>query len=250
MHFTGAHVRPKAAAVSNSLHDASSLSQPSPSKASFSADVLRDDDDPVELTPPIVHWLTHYFEHNADLHDDDLILFTDAWDVVIQRDLREFTAVFLAQTNHQRGVIFIGEPGCADSFTLPGDLVGSFVGIHGDQLRHGAFTVQLDSTYPERTIQGDNMCNMIAAKTSMNSTILRSTPGATRRISKRTRRPNLRGTAEFRLFCTFQEGYKYLYATCAPKMELAVRADAPGKYMFDVHRQINVLVSSVCPTYS
>ncbi|RQM23132.1 hypothetical protein B5M09_004682, partial [Aphanomyces astaci] len=66
-----------------------------------------------------VHWLTHYFEHNADLHDDDLILFTDAWDVVIQRDLRELTAVFLAQTNHQRGVIFIGEPGCADSFTLP-----------------------------------------------------------------------------------------------------------------------------------
>ncbi|RHY38468.1 hypothetical protein DYB30_008077 [Aphanomyces astaci] len=247
MHSTGAHVRPKAAAVSNSLRDESSLSQPSPTNASFSADVLRDDDDdPVELTPPIVveppfsapesptgfiprplrvltladnpraveicltassvyqsgmvlqvlawdhsteffdhsscggpcskantdgdfrvgqqkkvHWLTHYFEHNADLHDDDLILFTDAWDVVIQRDLRELTAVFLAQTNHQRGVIFNGEPGCGDSFTLPG--------MYGDQLRHGAFTVQLDSSYPERTIQGDNMCNMIAAKTSMNS---------------------------------------------------------------------------------
>ncbi|ETV92774.1 hypothetical protein H310_13001 [Aphanomyces invadans] len=277
-----------------------------------------------------VHWLSHFFEHNTDLHDDDLILFTDAWDVVIQRDLREITNVFLAQTNHDRGVVFNGEPGCGDSFTLPG--------MYGDQLRHGSFAVQLESTYPARMIQGDNMCNMIAAKTSMNSLSkgpnwslgsggmlgdVRSVRAFLRRVNQvhaeqldkysRHESPfffygdqiafqlayvrfpeinvkvdtsgdiffvtsffvtpgdldhfSLHGGCDDAYFAHntpsklawhggtpfflhFPGGYKHLYATCAPQVEHAVRDQAPGKYMFDVDRQKNVLVSSVCPNYS
>ncbi|RHY28176.1 hypothetical protein DYB32_006171 [Aphanomyces invadans] len=222
--------------------------------------------------------------------------------------------------------------------------------MYGDQLRHGSFAVQLESTYPARMIQGDNMCNMIAAKTSMNSGPnwslgsggmlgdVRSVRAFLRRVNQvhaeqldkysrhespfffygdqiafqlaYVRFPEINvkvdtsgdiffvtsffvtpgdldhfslhggcddayfshntpsklawhgGTPFFLHFpgvvCLGRHafgkmgvgGYKHLYATCAPQVEHAIRDQAPGKYMFDVDRQKNVLVSSVCPNYS
>ncbi|KDO18339.1 hypothetical protein SPRG_15286 [Saprolegnia parasitica CBS 223.65] len=77
------------------------------------------------------HWLHHYLASHPDLHDDDLLLYTDAYDVVVQMPLDVLTQRFLRQTRGQRGILFNAEPTCGDSFTLGGD--------YGDQLRAASF---------------------------------------------------------------------------------------------------------------
>ncbi|EQC36071.1 hypothetical protein SDRG_06806 [Saprolegnia diclina VS20] len=104
-----------------------------------------------------LHWLLHYFELKPDLHDDDLVLFTDAWDVIVNGDTTTLTDLFLRHTNHKRGVIFNGEPACGDSFTLPTE--------YGEKLRRRSWRVQLERDQNPRMIRGDNVCNAMAAKT-------------------------------------------------------------------------------------
>ncbi|KDO17047.1 hypothetical protein SPRG_17258 [Saprolegnia parasitica CBS 223.65] len=104
-----------------------------------------------------LYWLLHYFEHKPDLHDDDLVLFTDAWDVIVNGDTTTLTDLFLRHTKHARGVIFNGEPACGDSFTLPSE--------YGDYLRRRSWRVQLERDQNPRLIRGDSVCNAMAAKT-------------------------------------------------------------------------------------
>ncbi|KAF0700772.1 Aste57867_8725 [Aphanomyces stellatus] len=310
-----------------------------------------------------VHWLTHYFEHNQELDDDDLVLFTDAWDVVIQSDLRAITDRFLQQTDNQRGVIFNGEPTCGDSFAMPGassnaNQISFFhlsQGQYGDQLRAASFPVQLASTHPVRNIQGTEICNMIAAKTSINSIAegpnwslgsggivgdVQSIRAFIRRVNQvhdeqqkkyetqlspfffygdqisfqlaYVRFPEINvkvdtsgdiffvtshfiapgdldkfnletgcskdyflngqpsklawdGTAPLILHfpgtlplvqnaiwpTKYAPGqYKHLYTFCAPNVIEYVRSESPKKYFFDVDRQQNVLISTICSKYS
>nr|AIG56501.1 secreted protein [Achlya hypogyna] len=110
-----------------------------------------------------LHWLLHYFVHSPDLHDDDLVLYNDAWDVVVQNDPSVLPHLFLKHTGGVRGVIFNSEPSCGDSFTLPSD--------YARTLRESFFEVRLDMSYPPRKIRGDNICNLIAAKTAINSKV-------------------------------------------------------------------------------
>ncbi|RHY37977.1 hypothetical protein DYB30_012200 [Aphanomyces astaci] len=105
-----------------------------------------------------LHWLSHYFEKNPELHDDDLVLFTDAWDVVVQDDPQKLTQLFLQQTKLKRGVIFNGEPSCGDSFGNGGN--------YGNQLRQKKWTIQLTVDQKPRVIAGQNMCSAVAAKTA------------------------------------------------------------------------------------
>ncbi|OQR96036.1 hypothetical protein ACHHYP_17199 [Achlya hypogyna] len=104
-----------------------------------------------------IYWLLHYFENKPDLHDDDLVLFTDAWDVIVNGDSTTLTSLFLKQTNHNRGVIFNGEPTCGDSFVIWGP--------YGDKLRNRNWRIQFEKGQTDRGISGNDMCSAIAAKT-------------------------------------------------------------------------------------
>jgi hypothetical protein len=106
------------------------------------------------------HWLHHYFE-NFELDDDDLVLFTDAWDVVVQASLAPLPELFLKQTKGQRGIIFNSEPECGDSFTLPIP--------YGDKLRSHWFDVRLRENDTIRTVIGTKMCREIKKKSQMSS---------------------------------------------------------------------------------
>ncbi|OQS00570.1 hypothetical protein ACHHYP_03393 [Achlya hypogyna] len=107
------------------------------------------------------HWLHHYMEHHPDLHDDDLVLYTDAYDVVVQADVNVLSALFLNQTSGRRGIIFNSEPTCGDSFTLGGD--------YGAQLRAAAFAVQPTVGDPVTMVRGTDMCDAIHARSIASS---------------------------------------------------------------------------------
>jgi hypothetical protein len=106
------------------------------------------------------HWLHHYFE-NFKLDDDDLVLFTDAWDVVVQASLAPLPELFLKQTRGQRGIIFNSEPVCGDSFTLPIP--------YGDKLRSHWFDVRLREDDAIQVVIGTKMCNEIKKKSELSS---------------------------------------------------------------------------------
>ncbi|OQR95484.1 hypothetical protein THRCLA_07820 [Thraustotheca clavata] len=107
------------------------------------------------------HWLHHYIMHTNHLDDDDVILFTDSYDVIIQADVNELPNLFLKQTKDRRGIIFNSEPTCGDSFTLGGD--------YGDHLRNAVFGVQLYTNTPVKSVLGWHMCEQIEAKSIASS---------------------------------------------------------------------------------
>jgi hypothetical protein len=106
------------------------------------------------------HWLHHYFEKYS-LNDDDLVLLTDAWDVVIQASLEQLPALFLKHTKGQRGVIFNSETVCGDSFAIWGS--------YGDHLRKSLVDVQLGENDTIRKVRGSEMCNEIKKKSELSS---------------------------------------------------------------------------------
>ncbi|OQS05991.1 hypothetical protein THRCLA_01931 [Thraustotheca clavata] len=110
-----------------------------------------------------LYWLLHYIEKKPDLHDDDLVLFTDAWDVIVNGDTTKLTELFLKHTNHERGIIFNGEPTCGDSFGIWGS--------YGDKLRNRNWRIKFEKKQTERGISGNDMCSAIAAKTLSNTLI-------------------------------------------------------------------------------
>ncbi|KDO17046.1 hypothetical protein SPRG_17257, partial [Saprolegnia parasitica CBS 223.65] len=97
-----------------------------------------------------LHWLHHYFEHHPNLHDDDLVLFTDAWDVIVNGDTATLASIFLKQTRGQRGVIFNGEPSCGDSFGIANP--------YGDKLRSKRWPIRLERSQNVRYASGHDMC--------------------------------------------------------------------------------------------
>ncbi|EQC38805.1 hypothetical protein SDRG_03764 [Saprolegnia diclina VS20] len=107
------------------------------------------------------HWLHHYVASHPDLHDDDLLLYTDAYDVVVQMPMDVLTQRFLRQTKGQRGILFNAEPTCGDSFTLGGD--------YGDHLRAASFDVRLNTSSPTRSVRGLDMCDEIRARSIATS---------------------------------------------------------------------------------
>ncbi|ETV98052.1 hypothetical protein, variant 1 [Aphanomyces invadans] len=110
-----------------------------------------------------LHWLEHYVEKNSDLDDDDLVLFTDAWDVIVQSSTQKLTDLFLKHTQGERGLIFNGEPTCGDSFNNDG--------MYGYKLRAKAWNIRLEPNQTPRLVGGHYMCNAIAAKTASNTLV-------------------------------------------------------------------------------
>ncbi|OQS05646.1 hypothetical protein THRCLA_20562, partial [Thraustotheca clavata] len=110
-----------------------------------------------------LYWLVHYFQNHPDLHDDDLVLYNDAWDVIVQDDISRLPDLFLKHTNGKRGVIFNSEPACGDSFAAKDE--------YAKILRETEFEVRLDTTYPPRKVFGESICNLIAAKTALNTKV-------------------------------------------------------------------------------
>ncbi|RHZ02716.1 hypothetical protein DYB37_003474 [Aphanomyces astaci] len=110
-----------------------------------------------------LHWLEHYVEKTSDLDDDDLVLFTDAWDVIVQANTQRLTELFLKHTQNQRGLIFNGEPTCGDSFNSEG--------IYGAKLRGKAWNIQVEPNQTPRLVGGNYMCSAIAAKTASNTLV-------------------------------------------------------------------------------
>ncbi|OQS05995.1 hypothetical protein THRCLA_01932 [Thraustotheca clavata] len=110
-----------------------------------------------------LHWLHYYLEHHPSLHDDDLVLFTDAWDVIVNGNVSTIPQLFLKQTMGKRGVIFNGEPSCGDSFGMNGH--------YGDKLREKQWPIRLHKEQKLHYANGRDMCYAIAVKTMISTPI-------------------------------------------------------------------------------
>ncbi|KAF0688923.1 Aste57867_19548 [Aphanomyces stellatus] len=155
-----------------------------------------------------LHWIQHFVEHSPDLDDDDLLLFTDAWDVVVQDSTNRLPELFLRHTANRRGIIFNGEPTCGDSFVIEG--------LYGNQLRTKNWQIQLEVGQEPRGVSGKYMCDAIAAKTGSNTII----PGPNWSLGSggilgdvRSVRAFLRRVAEVRAAqeLEFQTSHTFLY---------------------------------------
>jgi hypothetical protein len=106
-----------------------------------------------------VEWLHHLSGNyqKQGILPDDLILFTDAFDVIIQRPVTDVLKIFPLLTNHQKGIVLNGEPVCGDSFLLDSK--------YGKRLRRRNFEFKLNEDQDVRTIQGKDMCGLMASKT-------------------------------------------------------------------------------------
>jgi hypothetical protein len=110
-----------------------------------------------------IYWQHDLTQKYAEygIHDDDLIVFTDAFDVLIQSDPGRIADLFLQQTRNRRGVVFNGEPTIGSSFLLTGD--------YGDRLRRGQYEVRLATDQSPRNVSGNDLWKLMAAKTLMTA---------------------------------------------------------------------------------
>ncbi|RHY19556.1 hypothetical protein DYB32_010211, partial [Aphanomyces invadans] len=109
-----------------------------------------------------IDWIAHYVTHHPNLHDDDIIVYTDAWDVVIQTDMSAVGSILRRMTGGQRGLLFNSEPSCGDSFELPGE--------YGEYLRSASFDVHLSVADKHvRSVTGRDICRQMLIKSSMHS---------------------------------------------------------------------------------
>ncbi|CAK4084011.1 unnamed protein product [Aphanomyces euteiches] len=111
-----------------------------------------------------IEWIAHYILHHPDLHEDDVVMYTDAWDVAIQTDMSGVGNTLLKFTSGRRGIIFNSEPSCGDSFEL--------LGGYGDYLRsRAAFDVQLQPDAPIFKVPGPHICRQMLIKSAMHSSM-------------------------------------------------------------------------------
>ncbi|RHY49238.1 hypothetical protein DYB34_011099 [Aphanomyces astaci] len=108
-----------------------------------------------------IDWIAHYIAHHPNLHEDDIVMYTDAWDVTIQSNMSSVGSVLHRLTNGRRGLLFNSEPCCGDSFGLPGP--------YGDYLRSTSFDVQLSPHEPTQRVPGPHICRQMLIKSSMYS---------------------------------------------------------------------------------
>ncbi|RHY21353.1 hypothetical protein DYB32_009836, partial [Aphanomyces invadans] len=108
-----------------------------------------------------IDWIAHYVANHPGLHEDDIIMYTDAWDVTIQADMSAVGTVLTRLTGGRRGILFNAEPSCGDSFELPGP--------YGDYLRSSKFDVQLAPSAPIQSVPGPHICRHMMIKSSMHS---------------------------------------------------------------------------------
>jgi hypothetical protein len=121
-----------------------------------------------EEDSPQSHARKIFWQHNLSqkyqeygIHDDDLILFMDAYDVLMLSDPTRLTELYLRHTRNKRGIVFNGEPTCGNSFLLWGS--------YGKLLRGQKYQVQLRVDEEPRIFTGHEMCTVMMSKTLMNS---------------------------------------------------------------------------------